>query len=118
VSPILYHYTCGAHGLRGIEREGVIKPRPHRLLTTLPPVVWLTDLAQLDKPDVVGLTMETLTCDRTEHRLRVSVADAEWWPLVTLSSPADRSERRVLEYYGQPTHWWISKALITDWQRS
>jgi hypothetical protein len=69
------------------------------------PLVWLTDL-DVALRDALGLTSQTLTCDRTRHRYRVIDVDG---CAPYIGHPL-RSELRALEQFDgvRPKHWWLS----------
>lgn len=111
---VLYHYTC-CHSVPGILRAGmVLYPHEHPLLPELGPVVWLTDLEALTNVRAVGLTSETIGCDRTEFRFAATATDIaglSWWPRVR-----GRCRPRVvddLEAFGWPERWWIATEPVT-----
>jgi hypothetical protein len=112
IPKVLYHFTC-LHSVPGITRTGRLRPWAHPLLPELGPVIWLTDLAAVDRPEVVGLDRVTLECDRTEFRFSVA-ADSpgvSWWPFVR-----DRCQPSVvadLEHLGWPSRWWVGTEPIT-----
>ena len=67
---ILYHFTCRDHGMPGILRDGELRlqPRTRRAqLAGLPHLIWMTDLDSAPR-EVLGLSSNTLTCDRMEVR--------------------------------------------------
>lgn len=110
---ILYHYTCADHGAPGIEADGFLRPNLHPMLRALGPVVWLTDLAHIADPKVVGLTATTLHCDRTAIRYVVFATDVvglTWWPFAR--SICDPVVVADLESYGWPTRWWIARENV------
>lgn len=59
----LYHYTC-RHFAPAIVVGGLVLPSP------LTKMSWFTDL-DVPIPEVLGLTMHLLECDRTEFRFRL-----------------------------------------------
>lgn len=107
---ILFHFTCEDHGRPGIDRSGLLKPNPHPLLPKLGPVVWLTDLDAVTRPEHLGLPSRFLDCDRTAVRYLVNTEEAVWWPFVR--SQAQPLVRSDLERYGRWTHWWISRVPL------
>lgn len=72
----LYHYTC-EHAARALGYRGMLRPNAHPLLRNVR-LVWLTDM---DIPDRVGLglTSDSLSCDRLNFRYVVDVSDAVRW---------------------------------------
>lgn len=108
---VLYHYTCG-HGLRGITADRALTPNPHPLLGH--PLVWLTDLPTPDR-HALGLTSDTLLCDRTEHRADVIPGpDVQWWPHWAHKARIPGLIREILEGGGgQPTHWWVASVNVS-----
>lgn len=110
---VLYHFTCGDHGVPGIEVDGHLRPNEHPLLRNLGPVVWLTDLAEPTKPDAIGLTSRYLQCDRMAVRYvvyRDDVPGLVWWPFVRQG--CDPGVVADLERYGWPTRWWLGRGNI------
>ena len=114
-----YHYTC-AHSAPLILRSGVVMPlgRLGKLAGQMPAdrhwmldIAWFTDL---DEPlrEALGLTSATLQCDRTEWRVTVSDASTlvPWPRFARGRVPA--GQRRDLERYGRPAHWWISEEPV------
>ncbi len=108
----LFHFTCEDHGAPGIREDGVIRPSPLYVLDIgLTPrmyVAWLTDLPDPRRYQV-GLTSQSLTCDRMAVRFEADV-DAERWRRF-----ARRHRdvlpgwwRRDLERFGDPWHWFVS----------
>jgi hypothetical protein len=111
---VLYHYTC-LHSVPGILRAGmVLRPHVHPLLPELGPVVWLTDLAPLVEPRVIGIDPESPLCDRTEFRfdaMATDIAGLVWWPRAR-----GRCQPGVvadLEQFGWPERWWIAREPVT-----
>jgi hypothetical protein len=108
-APLLYHFTCH-HGMAGIERAKRLIPHEHPLLPELGPVVWLSDISEgAFAPYALGLTSNTLDCDRTEFRYAVPTEDVKplWhWPEVRRR--CERDAARDLEVGGWPRHWWLS----------
>lgn len=102
--PILWHYTCDHH-VEAIKAEGVARPM-------LDEFVWFTDLAEPVR-DALGLTMHTLTCDRTRHRFRV-VGSASVLPYVTIRRTLPRGWREGLEESegAMPRHWYVSREAV------
>lgn len=114
----LWHYTCD-HSYAVIGSVGVLKtPRQlgvdvdglPRELRWLADLVWLTDL---DTPDVggLGLTAETITCDRTAHRYRVMATPAyRWVRWARRHLPPDvRRAFEEAEPRAMPAHWWVAE---------
>lgn len=100
----LYHYTCADHGLRGIERERLVRPGPpHPVFGHL---AWFTDLPTIDA-FALGLTRDTLSCDRTAYRFEVALEGTTWWPLYR-QGRFDRAFLADFESMGKPLHWWVA----------
>ena len=102
--PQLFHYTC-EHGQTAILLDGeVLRPGNDGF-------VWLTDL---DYPfrDALGLTSNTLRCDRTKYRFDVDMVELDpndvipWW---VLRREVDPLAVRQLESArgAMPMHWWL-----------
>jgi hypothetical protein len=112
----LYHFTC-SHGYRRLGQRGRLKPNLHLLLDVK--LVWMTDMRI---PDVIklGLTNETLSCDRTHFRYVVlggsERAGIEWWPTSTVreESYADSPGAVFrLEDHADPARWYISLQRVS-----
>lgn len=102
----LYHYTC-EHAALDIGERGTL--RPHLGL------IWLTDL-DVPMRDALGLTSNTLACDRTAFRYRVlDDTPCMWW--IGWSRLRQESWRPwVAELEAapgvRPVHWWVSTAPV------
>ncbi len=103
----LFHYCC-SHSVPGIRRDRTLKPNPHPWLPI--PLVWLTDLEEPHR-EGLGLTSETLRCDRTEYRVTVD-AEAERW--VRFARPLGMETRAVFETTPGvlPMHWFVSTSPV------
>lgn len=101
---LLWHYTCD-HGAVGIRWEGVIRPGLHLLLGVR--IAWFTDLERADRV-AVGLTSDTLACDRMAHRFAVPGGAVEWWPRAARRLRVPSAVRSELETGRLPAHWWVS----------
>lgn len=103
---LLYHYTCD-YGRKGITEDQALRGNPHPFLPDAGPIIWLTDL---DAPDVaaLGLTGQTISCDRTRYRFVVETDRALHWPRAArvLCTPA---VRRAFDWApgAMPMHWWV-----------
>lgn len=118
-APALWHFTC-RHGAKRIGRgnallvpQGGIHP-----VAGWPPLLWFTVLAEPDR-EATGLTSETISCDRMEHRYAVGPGSVcvPW-----LASPWRASTASGLladlEDYGDPEHWWVAdRAVKARWDR-
>lgn len=116
MNPVLYHFTCH-HGRNAIGKAGVLRPGAsvahQALLPWTSRLVWLTDL---DVPlrDALGLTANSLTCDRGAHRYRVTDPRfvAKWMDMrrILRNNPVTASMVAGLESApgAAPRHWWIS----------
>ena len=117
----LYHYAC-SHSAAAIEREQKVKPMlswgaldyvlrqeglPESGLVNAPPIVWLTDMTAADDVMALGLTSDTISCDRTEYRYEVDVPEIKWDTFALLNG-ANRAWRNVLESHGKPEHWFVA----------
>lgn len=105
----LYHYTCRDHGKPGIDRDGVLLPNWHWRLDTW--LVWCTDL-DVPLAEPLGLTSDTLNCDRTQ--VRYEVADpADCMPWHMFARKLRRDIREDMECPpGIPRHWWVSREPV------
>lgn len=114
---ILYHYTCD-HGRAGLGDEGTLLSTRDLVdadrLRRLPlwaqinaGFVWLTDL-ETPVRLALGLTSDSLGCDRTLHRYRVvDPSVAAHYPDVSRELP--RGIRDLAFYRGaMPMHWWLA----------
>ncbi|GJF06709.1 hypothetical protein [Pseudonocardia sp. D17] len=105
----LWHYTCGDHGAPGIAATRCLLPNRHPWLPY--PLVWLTDL-DVPMRGPLGLTSNTLGCDRTQYRVRVAGDGAVPW------SRYRRVIGRHLAYPfestpgAMPRHWWVSTQRV------
>lgn len=105
----LYHYTC-EHGAKGITRRGMIRPASHPLVPDCR-IVWLTDMAPPDR-DALGLTSDTLTCDRLAFRYLVDADDAESWATFAQRFAVPFLARAYLEMYRRPQHWYVLRRSV------
>lgn len=103
----LYHFTC-SHGAEQIRAAGELRPHPQVQLGDMP-LLWLTDL---DEPTryQIGLTSETLRCDRMEHRFVVDCEALRWSDYVRTLPRELRHEARWLALApgAMPMHWYVS----------
>jgi hypothetical protein len=112
-----WHYTCD-HGHAGIGDEGRLLPAsqlaPPARVAKLPAwhqqlmsLIWMTDM---DTPDALalGLTRETISCDRTAHRYRVYGYNPARY--VDLRRDLPKRLRDPLENAvgARPMHWWCA----------
>lgn len=106
----IWHYTCD-DGAEGIRRDGIVKPNPHPLLGGLP-ISWWTDLDPSHRYEI-GLTSDTLTCDRMAHRFEAKDWTLlDYWPTYARTAKVPRAVRDELEDGRLPAHWWISLAPV------
>ena len=102
----LLHYTC-AHVRQRLGRRAMLRPQrqPHlgdrRLL-------WLTEQAVPDRL-ALGLTSQSLDCDRLQHRYLVDTLDAEPWLAYAQRTglPPDARARLEAVDGAQPSTWWV-----------
>lgn len=100
----LYHYTC-LHSHQTIGEEGVLKPGADGY-------VWLTDM---ERPiaKALGLTMNYITCDRTEYRYQVApTADVIHWMDIRSSLNQELVWALELSEGAMPRHWFLSPEPI------
>ena len=111
-APDLWHYTCD-HGARGIGRRGLLLPvRRHDpdAAARLGPWRWLADLIWMTPmhppdPHLLGLTANTIRCDRTAYRYRVLRPDlAQPW----LGSPWHAQHPDWTTGGDDPSMWWVA----------
>jgi len=108
----LYHYTC-SHGAEGINASGVIRPFPQPFLGGVS-LAWFTEDPDLSY-DGLGLQSSVLlTCDRMEHRYKVSqhpfiIRWSKWAAVrrVPLSTVCAFGAGRA------PGAWWVSQREVT-----
>jgi hypothetical protein len=100
----LYHYTC-LDSDPGIQRDGFLRPNWNPLLRAS--LVWLTDLEQ---PNIegLGLTSDSISCDRTAVRYEVRTVHAERWAKWARKHRVSRPLRDDLERFGLPRCWWVA----------
>jgi hypothetical protein len=105
----LYHYTCFDHGDPGIQRDGFLRPKRHILIGKR--LIWLTSLEQ---PEMLGLglTHDTISCDRTAVRYEVSTPYAVRWSRWARQNKVPADLRRDLESLGMPDCWWVAERVL------
>jgi hypothetical protein len=122
-TPTLYHYTC-EHGREGIGDKGEVRSirefdvaafatLNRRGLGLWALLSWFTDL---DTPvrEVLGLTSESITCDRTQYRYRVTdTGECEPWVGSSVRKFIGKQhggflERLELSGHALPMHWWVA----------
>lgn len=99
---VLYHFTCLDHGVALLgEGEAILKPGHDGF-------VWITDLSiPFAKP--LGLTKNTLTCDRTQARYKVLDAERiDWWMDARKILPDSFVWPLELAQGAMPMHWYLS----------
>jgi hypothetical protein len=104
----LYHYCC-SHSLKGIRRDGFLKPHRQVALGDVE-LVWLTDLEVPDRL-ALGLTSRRLHCDRTKHRVEVD-AEAIHWPRYARQLPLELRRPLELATGARPMHWYVSEHSV------
>lgn len=107
----LYHYTC-SDSAKHIDEDGFLRPWPQIQLPGRPILVWLTDMAEPD-PQLLGLSMSHISCDRTAFRYEADneIAAIPWrtWAAVH----AVPYEKRVeLEADRAPDQWFVWPAKV------
>jgi len=107
---VFFHFCCD-HSAALIRAEGIVKPMVGHPYLGGARLVWLTDLAEPGR-DELGLTSETLSCDRTKWRVTVR-GEAVWWPTWAHRHKIGLSVRGLLESYGQPRRWWVSEQPLS-----
>lgn len=115
--PPLWHFTCD-HFATQIVAVGALVPHRHPYFPSLGRVVWLTSQPNPERY-LVGLTSDTLDCDRMAHRFRVTESDqCLWWPDVrdlmrAARQPGfDAATVRAFEYGRAPETWWLSPLAV------
>ena len=112
-----WHYTC-EHGRKEIGETGrlisatalagpqrfALMPKWQQLIAS---IIWLTDM---DLPDraALGLTRNTITCDRGAHRYRV----VDYMPIRYVDHRRELPKRMRDELESapgvRPMHWWMA----------
>jgi hypothetical protein len=116
-APALFHFTCD-HFWLDILAVGALVGHRHPLFPTLGPVVWFTTEREPDRYRV-GLTSDTLTCDRMAHRFRVT-EDRDCLPwidvrelmLAAWQPGFDRKTLHAFEFGRAPHTWWLSPSPV------
>ncbi len=109
-APPLYHFTCD-HCAPSIIATGALIPNRHPFMPQLAPAVWLTVDANPRRTDV-GLTSDSLSCDRMAHRFRV-LDPSVCLPWVAVMDAAPEGAlpydfTEMLERGCRPGTWWVS----------
>jgi hypothetical protein len=111
----LWHYTC-EHGALALGNSGTLRCAG-QLVDEVPALplggaelltmVWATDM---DPPDAqaLGLTSNTLSCDRTAYRYRVPAHAFTHWGRVRGTLPGQLVDALELAHGAQPRRWWVS----------
>lgn len=112
----LFHYTC-THGRNALGPGGTLIPvvlqRPDAVAMINPAarallgMVWATDMAA---PDVwaLGLTRDTIQCDRTRYRYSVPAASFYRWGRVRHNMEPALVDALELAPGAEPVHWWVA----------
>lgn len=118
----LYHYTC-AHTYQTLGFGGEVSPlrfwnydaaaRLPKDFEWMADLVWFTDLTP-PIPEALGLTRRLLSCDRTEHRYRVSNGYGILpWVHVARHSGASRAQLEDLHNGAVlPAHWFVARKPV------
>lgn len=101
----LYHYTC-AHRAQKIRETGRIDPNPAGY-----GFAWFTDLEH-PTATALGLTRETLDCDRTETRFEIPADKAVRWGKVRNHVPRHWRDALELAPGAEPRHWYVATEPI------
>jgi hypothetical protein len=119
--PVLYHYTC-SHSAEALGTEPggpVVLLLAARELVELPGsvpwpgwFVWLTDMAT-PHANALGLTRETIQCDRTRYRYRVvNAPELTRWVAIRRLFPPEALEWLEAAPGARPMHWWVSPGPV------
>ena len=113
----LWHYTCD-HAQDSIGDEGLLVPalaqigaaaagRMPSWEKAVAGLVWLTDL---DSPlrNELGLTSNSIGCDRTRHRYRVVGYSAVHYPTIRRDLPKRAREALESAEGAMPMHWFVA----------
>lgn len=105
----LYHHCC-LHSAALIEADGNML-RPNWRYTAAP-WLWLTDLEHPYPREALGLTMNTIRCDRTEATFKVTSPDVTPVKWMTVR----RLHPQLLELEeapgARPQHWWFTTLTV------
>lgn len=129
----LWHFCCGHSaaaicndtadaGRAVILRPPLHTPDPCMVLYGRPMLarrpgarlLWLTDDPRPERM-AVGLTSETIACDRMEFRfgpIDAFRSRAHWWPNFADENEADQEWRSDLERFGNPAAWWVTLSPV------
>jgi len=101
----LWHRTCG-HRIEQILADGELRPQKHVMLGYK--MIWLTPMPWADR-DALGLSSNTLACDRMEYLLEV-VDPHQVAPWSAVKQTMDRVAVRYLEATrgARPDYWWVT----------
>jgi hypothetical protein len=119
----LWHYTCD-HGRQALGQSGTLLPislldkdardKLPDYLKMLAAVIWFTDLA-VPQVEALGLTMNTISCDRTKYRYRaISTYSIGRYTSARPSWVWNKQLCAELEGVpgAKPEHWWIAYGPI------
>jgi len=113
----LYHFTCD-HGRAALGDIGTLLPLADwnpEAATRIPParawmtgVIWLTSERRPDRV-ALGLTSDTITCDRMAYRYRTvgthaAVPYLSWWRNIPRKDHLDLTGW----HEARPGQWWVS----------
>lgn len=102
----IWHWTCH-HQAPMIRTDGLVKPHPQPLLRGVE-LSWWTDLGAEHRFEL-GLTSNTLRCDRMETRFQAARPETlTHWPVAARALHVPRAVRDELEAGRLPAHWWIA----------
>lgn len=115
----LYHYTCDC-GRRAIGDPGLVLPiglhSPEAAARVPDEWAWLVELCWFTtqaQPDAValGLTKETIACDRTRWRYRVTdPTGVEPWTTAARTLPRNAYKLTLGDH--RPGLWWIARGPV------
>lgn len=110
-----WHFTC-SDGATMIGEVGVLKPHWHPMVGAS--LIWLTNDPAPSR-DAVGLTSDTLFCDRMEFRYRIIDDEAylkiRRWLGSTEQSRTAPHHQADLHRYSEPSKWYVStKQLLAE----
>lgn len=105
-----FHYTCH-HMAEQIDAHGGWLEPIEQVLFDDRPLVWMTDTL-FATAEELGLTSETLTCDRMEACYEVITDDAMGWTAYKILNGLDQNLCNVLERGRRPLRWHVANVPV------
>lgn len=120
----LWHYTCH-HGALALGDTGTLLCAAQQV-DEAPPLplgadmllqmVWATDMSPPERA-ALGLTSNTIDCDRMAYRYRVPSYAFRRWGTVRSSLPTQLVDALELAPGAQPAVWWVSFSPVAGAHR-